>query len=227
MTDGGEVNLETGFPYETVRALMRKGHRIVFADGPYGGYQAIMRDPETGFITGFGEPQGWAGGGVLRFPGHRAEPLCGGGFRSGIACWAGWVGCWGTPQYVLVGLAAASMRLTPPASPPTRPLTVSVAATAGRKRRSKAKQQQQPRCGLGSDPFSAGKRIRPFLFSDTPLPRKAWKTNRHRKLSGVGRCGWAGPLAPWMAPSSPHGWVHGVSCPPTPPHPTSSNPEPL
>jgi len=40
MRDGGEVNLETGFPYETVRALMRKGHRVVFADGPYGGYQA-------------------------------------------------------------------------------------------------------------------------------------------------------------------------------------------
>jgi hypothetical protein len=29
----------------------------------------------------------------------------------------------------------------------------------------------------------------------------------------------AGPLAPWMAPSSPHGWVYGVSCQPTPPHP--------
>ena len=97
MTDGGEVNLETGFPYETVRALMRKGHRIVFADGPYGGYQAIMRDPETGVYYGLREPQGRAGGGVLRFPGQRVEPLCG-GFRSGIACWAGWVGCSGTPQ---------------------------------------------------------------------------------------------------------------------------------
>ncbi|PSD28758.1 hypothetical protein C7E17_22650, partial [Stenotrophomonas maltophilia] len=28
----------------------------------------------------------------------------------------------------------------------------------------------------------------------------------------------AGPLAPWMAPSSPHGRVYGVSCKPTPPH---------
>ena len=43
MSDGGEVNLETGFPYETVRELMRKAHRIIFADGPYGGYQAILR----------------------------------------------------------------------------------------------------------------------------------------------------------------------------------------
>lgn len=55
MRDGGEVNLETGFPYETVRALMRKGHRVVFADGPYGGYQAIMRDPETGVYYGASE----------------------------------------------------------------------------------------------------------------------------------------------------------------------------
>ncbi|MCW4454569.1 gamma-glutamyltransferase [Flavobacterium sp. MXW15] len=55
MRDGGEVNLETGFPYETVRALMRKGHRVVFADGPYGGYQAIMRDPQTGVYYGASE----------------------------------------------------------------------------------------------------------------------------------------------------------------------------
>ena len=50
MTDGGEVDLETGFPYDTVRALMRKGHSVRFADGPYGGYQAIMVNPEGGYI---------------------------------------------------------------------------------------------------------------------------------------------------------------------------------
>ncbi|WP_155952079.1 gamma-glutamyltransferase [Pseudoxanthomonas suwonensis] len=55
MSDGGEVNLETGFPYETVRALMRKGHRIIFADGPYGGYQAIHRDPGSGVYYGASE----------------------------------------------------------------------------------------------------------------------------------------------------------------------------
>ncbi|MBO9746317.1 gamma-glutamyltransferase [Xanthomonas phaseoli pv. dieffenbachiae] len=48
MSDGGEVNLETGFSYDTIRALMRKGHRVIFADGPYGGYQAIARDPASG-----------------------------------------------------------------------------------------------------------------------------------------------------------------------------------
>jgi len=55
MSDGGVVDLETGFPYDTVRALMRKGHVVQYADGPYGGYQAIMRDPDTGVYTGASE----------------------------------------------------------------------------------------------------------------------------------------------------------------------------
>ena len=55
MTDGGVLNLESEFPYVVVRALMRKGHRIQFADGPYGGYQAIMRDVKTGVYTGASE----------------------------------------------------------------------------------------------------------------------------------------------------------------------------
>ena len=55
MADGGILNLESEFPYSVVRALMRKGHRIQFADGPYGGYQAIMRDAETGVYTGASE----------------------------------------------------------------------------------------------------------------------------------------------------------------------------
>ena len=46
----GEVDLESGFPYETVRALMRKGHSVRFADGPYGGYQAIRVNPHGGYI---------------------------------------------------------------------------------------------------------------------------------------------------------------------------------
>ncbi|MHB8911377.1 MAG: gamma-glutamyltransferase [Lysobacter sp.] len=50
MSDGGELDLESGFPYETVRALMRKGHSVRFADGPYGGYQAIMVNPDGGYI---------------------------------------------------------------------------------------------------------------------------------------------------------------------------------
>lgn len=55
MKTGGWIDLETGFPYETVRDLMRKGHDVRFADGPYGGYQAIARDPKTGVYTGASE----------------------------------------------------------------------------------------------------------------------------------------------------------------------------
>ncbi|MFO7873534.1 MAG: gamma-glutamyltransferase [Bacteroidales bacterium] len=55
MRDGGTINLESGFPYETVRALMQKGHRIQWAVGPFGGYQAIKRDPETGVYYGASE----------------------------------------------------------------------------------------------------------------------------------------------------------------------------
>ena len=50
MADGGRIELESGFPHETVRALMRKGHRVQFADGPYGGYQAIQVNPHGGWI---------------------------------------------------------------------------------------------------------------------------------------------------------------------------------
>ncbi|MGY0560554.1 gamma-glutamyltransferase [Luteimonas sp. A277] len=50
MADGGRIELESGFPYETVRALMRMGHSVRFADGPYGGYQAIRVNPYGGWI---------------------------------------------------------------------------------------------------------------------------------------------------------------------------------
>lgn len=43
MSNGGILNLETGFSYNTIRQLMRLGHTIQFANGPYGGYQAIRR----------------------------------------------------------------------------------------------------------------------------------------------------------------------------------------
>jgi len=55
MKDGGEVELETGFSYETIRTLMEKGHHVVYADGPYGGYQAIMWDEKNGVWHGASE----------------------------------------------------------------------------------------------------------------------------------------------------------------------------
>ena len=55
MTDGGQVTLETGFPYETIRELMRKGHNIGYDNGPYGGYQAILRDSKNKVYYGASE----------------------------------------------------------------------------------------------------------------------------------------------------------------------------
>jgi gamma-glutamyltranspeptidase/glutathione hydrolase len=45
MTGGGRVLVESGIPYETVRALMDMGHAVGFNLGDYGGYQAIRWDP--------------------------------------------------------------------------------------------------------------------------------------------------------------------------------------
>jgi gamma-glutamyltranspeptidase / glutathione hydrolase len=55
MTDGGEVTLESGFSYQTIRNLMEKGHKISYANGPYGGYQAIMRDEKNKVYYGASE----------------------------------------------------------------------------------------------------------------------------------------------------------------------------
>ncbi len=55
MNDGGVVELETGFPYDTVRALMNKGHTVRFANGPFGGYQAIARDHDNDVWIGASE----------------------------------------------------------------------------------------------------------------------------------------------------------------------------
>ncbi|MEL6364082.1 MAG: gamma-glutamyltransferase [Pseudomonadota bacterium] len=50
----GVLNLEPGVPAETVEALEAMGHnvRIVSNGVMFGGYQAILRDPETGVYTG-------------------------------------------------------------------------------------------------------------------------------------------------------------------------------
>jgi len=55
MTDGGTANLETGIDYEVIRELMKRGHNIEYAHGPYGGYQAIMKHPEYGVYIGASE----------------------------------------------------------------------------------------------------------------------------------------------------------------------------
>jgi gamma-glutamyltranspeptidase / glutathione hydrolase len=51
MTDGGVLMLESGYPRETVRELLKRGHRIAWELGGYGGYQAIMRERSgNGFV---------------------------------------------------------------------------------------------------------------------------------------------------------------------------------
>ncbi len=47
MTNGGEVQLESGVPVEVQRALAEMGHRLRFVVGGFGGYQAILYDAEN------------------------------------------------------------------------------------------------------------------------------------------------------------------------------------
>ena len=55
MTDGGVVYMESGFDYEVIRELRRRGHRIAWSIGGYGGYQAIMFDAKNGVYIGASE----------------------------------------------------------------------------------------------------------------------------------------------------------------------------
>ncbi|MCY7296328.1 gamma-glutamyltransferase [Alteromonas sp. a30] len=55
MSDGGYISLEKGFDYEVERALIQKGHVLRDVSGWFGGYQAIMRDPQTGVYYGASE----------------------------------------------------------------------------------------------------------------------------------------------------------------------------
>ena len=51
----GEIRLESGIPYETVRGLMDKNHKVSFGRGIYGGYQAILWDRENKVYHGASE----------------------------------------------------------------------------------------------------------------------------------------------------------------------------
>ena len=55
MTDGGYVEVESGVPYQTMRALMRRGHNVRLGNGGFGGYQAILRDHANGTYVGASE----------------------------------------------------------------------------------------------------------------------------------------------------------------------------
>lgn len=55
MTNGGQVNLESSFDYETIRKLLQKGHKVSYNVGGYGGYQAIMWDEKNKVYYGASE----------------------------------------------------------------------------------------------------------------------------------------------------------------------------
>ena len=51
----GEIRMESGIPYKTVRGLMDRRHKVRFGRGIYGGYQAIMWDKENKVYRGASE----------------------------------------------------------------------------------------------------------------------------------------------------------------------------
>ena len=51
----GEIRLESGSSYETIRGLMDKRHKVSFARGIFGGYQAIMWDKDNKVYKGASE----------------------------------------------------------------------------------------------------------------------------------------------------------------------------
>lgn len=58
----GDLNLESGYPAETIRELMRRGHRVTSAYGMYGGYQAIMRKDGVYYGASESRKDGYAAG---------------------------------------------------------------------------------------------------------------------------------------------------------------------
>jgi len=55
MSNGGVCSVETGFDYEVIRELIKKGHRIEYSVNAYGGYQAIMWDEKNKVYYGASE----------------------------------------------------------------------------------------------------------------------------------------------------------------------------
>ena len=55
--DGGMLAVESGVRPDVIRALEKRGHKIVRATGSFGGYQAILIDEENGTLHGATEPR--------------------------------------------------------------------------------------------------------------------------------------------------------------------------
>jgi len=55
--DGGAISVEGGFAPAVLEALAKLGHRFVERRNVYGGYQAVLRDPESGVYFGASDPR--------------------------------------------------------------------------------------------------------------------------------------------------------------------------
>ena len=55
MLDGGTIYLESGFDYESIRELLKIGHKVGFDLGSFGGYQAIKINNESKVYYGASE----------------------------------------------------------------------------------------------------------------------------------------------------------------------------
>ncbi|MBN2611113.1 MAG: gamma-glutamyltransferase [Bacteroidales bacterium] len=55
MSDGGILYIESGISYDAIRELLKKGHKIGYDLGGYGGYQAIMYDAVNNVYIGASE----------------------------------------------------------------------------------------------------------------------------------------------------------------------------
>jgi gamma-glutamyltranspeptidase/glutathione hydrolase len=55
MNNGGELALEQGFDFKEIRKLIKKGHKIIYDLGSFGGYQAIKIDYENKIYYGASE----------------------------------------------------------------------------------------------------------------------------------------------------------------------------
>jgi gamma-glutamyltranspeptidase/glutathione hydrolase len=53
----GGLALESAIGADVRQALERKGHQLIAAPGSFGGYQAIMIDPQTGALAGGSDPR--------------------------------------------------------------------------------------------------------------------------------------------------------------------------
>jgi gamma-glutamyltranspeptidase/glutathione hydrolase len=62
MTDGGYLQVESGISYNSIRELMRRGHKVKYALGPFGGYQAIKRENDVYYGASESRKDGQAAG---------------------------------------------------------------------------------------------------------------------------------------------------------------------